>query len=317
MAAQAFQIEVRGALDGATRLVIPDPLPAPTDGVVTKIDAGVAVAVGEIDLGGLIGTTSPMWLRSIQVEYAASTRGARIRLDIPGQRDKELLKPDRGSANAIDTLSTLWPRVVIPQGALLEILTDDTDTSFGGAPVNGPHFIYFELEPLTTDEQIALATEVESVAKASLDASSQKATSHQVVAASLIEEVLLLESPDDLEDLGGGDGSQVMVCLRARVKVGTAPAAGESMVINVIVQTGAGPVVSFTVATFTIDDTTVLADNNIFEVPVSHDVLQTGNTSGSTVLIQRVYVAGGGPAMDDTIVDAVFVPAAYKQYPNP
>lgn len=309
MAARAFKITVQGLLDGATPLVVPDPLPSPVNGV-TEIDAGAGVAVGSIDLGELFGpdaTSAPIWLRSLQTEFQTLTRAARFIYDNPGSRALERVTDDLAGSPPLMRLLTLGPRCIVPQGGALEILTDDTDETFSGLPVAGPHFIYLEVDSLASDEEVGLVQDLQGEAESLLGAQGQEGELFQAVAADLTQDILIVQPPDRYS----GSLSAVMQVDRADVTIGTAPAAGESMVVDINrVRDGSGAVT--TIATITIDNT--FAANTRVPIPVTQ--LANILSAGDRIQVDLDYTAGGGPApMDNTLVTFTLRPILLQPLP--
>lgn len=310
MASRAIQIQVQGTLDGATAFVVPDPIPAPDDDGVVRIDAGAGVDVGSIDLGDLIQTTSPVWLRACQIEYAALTRAARAEIDVSGSRQNSLLKQVDAGDPTLMKLLTLSPNIIIPAGGELEILTDDTDETFSGSPVAGPHFVYLELDALGDDEKLGLVQDLEAFATSKLWAEGQAYNSFQATAADESEDVALVEPRRADELAAPGQIPQLNATrqvVAADVTVGTAAAAGESMQIDVIrVLNGTGA--TSVIATITIDDT-FAADTS---VPIPITQLSNLLLAGDRIRIDRTYTAGGAPApMDNTLVRVQTAPLAF------
>src|SRR5690606_25283153 len=129
----------------------------------------------------------------------------------------------------------LAPAIIQPIGTVLDILTDDTDDTFTGTPVQGPHFVYLDVEPITSDAQMGLIQDLASFARAKSEAEGEIFVSSQAVAASGTEELGVVNVPNTAT----WPRAQIA---SAGVTVGAAPAAGESMVIDierVAVTTGA------------------------------------------------------------------------------
>jgi hypothetical protein len=297
----AYQIQVRGELDGSTPFAIPTDIPAPSDGGVIKIDAGDGVNVGTIDVNALALTDgTPVWLRAIHVEYAALTRAARISADVSGSRQPDLVVPDIFQSNAAPIMrpSVLAASVLLPVGTELDILTDDTDDTFAGSPVAGPHFIYLDVEPVRDDEQMGLIQNLASIAQQKAESEGESFSSSQLVAATLSEDIGVVGVPSK------GDDSQQAQLQSATVVVGTAVAAGESMVITlqrVIRDSGA----TQDLATVTLDDTITANSRTVIPILNSGNV---GMLNGDTLRVVRTYTAGGGPTMTTTFISATIAP---------
>ena len=298
----AFQIQVQGLLDGTTPFVIPDPLPDASDGGVIKIDAGVGVDVGTFDLGALSTDNVPVWVRAYHVEVASGTRAVRSELNLQGSRQNQQLSPIASVPGG--TLLTrpfvLNTNGIAPTGSILEVLTDSVGAAFSGAPVAGPHFVYFDLVPLTTDEQMTLVQDMEAFADAKARAQGEIYESFQAVAANLTVEPGLWVSPIGPDVSFNARSGQLQ---NARVSMGTAPNAGESMLISVQRITGvAAPI---TMATITVDDS--FSGGDVVDIPLTHNNINL--LTNDRVRILRTYVAGGGPApMAETTVRFQIVP---------
>lgn len=298
----AYQIQVRGTLDGATPLVIPATLPAPVSGGVIKIDAGAGVNVGTFDLSALAGAAKPVWLRALHVEWAAATRAARCRYAVSGSQSFPLVAPVDSVAGGqlLSRMSVLASAVLAPAGSIVQILTDSVNSTFGGAPVAGPHFVFLDLVPVRNDDESTRVQRLQTLAADRARAEGEVYNSFQAVAATATEELGLWTGP--LEDAVGNNTSSGMI-QRAQVSVGTAPAAGESMVIAVQ-RVFAGGVAS-TMGTITVDNT--FSNGQLAEIP-----LTTNNqniVAGSVIRISRTYVAGGGPQpMANTLVRIELAP---------
>jgi hypothetical protein len=309
MAARAIQLQVQGTLDGVTPFVAPDPLPAVSADGVLRLDAGAGINVGRIDLGDLIQTTSPVWLRSYHVEYAAAVRAARSRIRSANLQPTLLKQVDAGDPTLMKLL-TLSPNCIVPPGGELDILTDDTDETFGGAPVAGPHFVYFEIDGLPTDEDIGLVQDVMAASWVKTMAEGQRYHSFQAVAAAGSDDVALIEprrvgeasNPIRVPELNAD--AQVIA---ADVTIGDAAAAGESMQIDIIrVANGTGG--TSIIATITIDDT--FAANTSVVIPITQ--LSNQLLAGDRIRIGRTYVAGMAPApLTNTLVRVQTAPLAF------
>lgn len=299
----AFQIQVQGALDGATAFAIPATLPAPANGGVIKIDAGVAVAVGTFDLNALIRSFNvPVWIRALHTEFAPLTRAARFRLTNPGSRTPDQLLPDLESATAAPLMRpyVLTPGCIAPAGSLLTVLTDDTNDTFGGAPVAGPHFVYLDLEPIRDDAQMGLIQDMGAFASAKAKAEGEVMESFQAVAASLTTELGIVSPPRN-------DASGAMMLQSIRITNGAVAAAGESLVVTVNrITVGTGAVVAL--GTFTIDATVPANSISLGALNQSLNLL----TAGDRIQVVRTYTAGGGPTpMTNTLVRVALAPVAF------
>jgi hypothetical protein len=189
--------------------------------------------------------------------------------------------------------------IVLPIGAELDILTDDTNDDFGGLPVEGPHFVYLDVEPIINDEQMALVQDLASYARVKASAEGEIYQSFQATAASLTEELGIINVPAK-----GLTWPQAQA-VEAEVTVGDGPAAGESMLIIVqAVSVGTGAGVEIGRVTLSNPDTTAYSRTTI---PLSNSVL--GLTNGDRIRISRTYTAGGGPTpMTDTTVRVKIAP---------
>lgn len=297
----AYQIQVRGLLDGVTPFVLPSPVPEPSDGGVIKIDAGVGVDVGRFNLAELSDPNIPVWVRAYHAEFASGTLASRSDLLLQGSRQNQLLVPINSvSAGALlQRPAVLNPNGVTPVGAILRVLTDDTDSTFGGSPVAGPHFVYLDLVPLTDDETATLAQDMEAFADAKARAQGEVYESFQSVAATLGEDLGLWVSPIALDIRNNAATGQIQA---ARVSVGTAPAAAESMVVAIQHTLGA---ITTIMATVTIDST--FSDGDVVDIPLTTNTINIFTDSRIRVL--RTYTAGGGPTpMANTTVRVQVVP---------
>ncbi len=298
----AYQIQVRGLLDGATPFVIPSPLPEATDGGVIKIDAGAGVDVGTFDLAALATANVPIWIRAFQIELASGVRASRSRFDLEGSRELQLLAPVNSVPGGALLMRpfVLNPNGVAPVGTILEVLTDSVGAAFGGAPVAGPHFVYMDLVPLLTDEDIALAQDMEAFSDAKRRAEGEIYESFQAVAATGTDDLGLWVSPIGPDVSFNATAGQLQ---RARVSIGTAPDAGESMVV--IVERVFGVAAAITMATITIDDT--FSSGDVVEIPLTNNNINL--LSDNRIRVRRTYTAGGGPApMAETTVRVQIVP---------
>ncbi len=300
----AYQIQVRGTLDGATAFALPDPIPAPSLGGVTKIDAGVAVNVGTFDANTLgLSEGTPIWLKALQVEFAALTRAARFTADVSGTRTPAQIVPDQVAAAAAPLMRrySLAENVIMPVGTEIVLLTDDTDGTFSGAPVAGPHFVYLDFEPIRDDAQMALIQDLMSFANAKNGAQGEIMETFQAVAATLVTEIGLISPAIIL-------GTPAMQVQSIELTNGAVAAAGESMVIlveRVAVGTGTGT----TLGTFTISAAVPAANSR-----TSIDVLQVINelNAGDRIRVTRTYVAGMAPTpVTNTTVRVKVVPNAF------
>lgn len=299
-----YQIQVRGTIDGSTLFVLPDPIPAPTLGGVIKIDAGAGIDVGRIDLAALALTdNTPLWIRMVHVEYAALTRAARIELDVSGSNARERIIPDQAVAAAVAPLMKpyiLTPGAIAQVGAIMTILTDDTDDTFGGAPVTGPHFIYIDVEPIRNDEQLGLIQDLEAFANAKALAQGEQYTSLQAVAATATA-IMGNVAP---AAASSGDSANMMV-QSMQVTNGAVADAGEDIIITV--QRVSGGIVT-TLGTVTIDST--IAANSV--TPISIDPARNVLTEGDLIQVTRTYTAGMAPTpITNTLVRVQTVPLAF------
>lgn len=302
-----YQIQIQGLLDGATAFVIPTTIPAPVEGGVRKIDAGAGVAAGAFTLGDFVDTDSPMWIRAIHCEFAALTRAARFELTNPGSLAPLRLLPDQVPAVAAAPLMPpwqLWPNCIAQVGSVLTVLTDDTDDTFSGAPVAGPHFLYLDLEAIVDDEQMGLVQDLAAFADAKARAQGETYSSFQAVAATATSVMGSVQSP--VADRGTTVMRQMV--LEATVVNGDVAAAGESMVITVQqVEVGTGSV--RTLAQVTIDDT--VAANSVTTIPIVQDNNALVRT-GDLIQVTRTYTAGMAPTpMTNTLVRVRTVPQAF------
>lgn len=302
----AFQIQVQGLLDGATAFIVPDPIPAPTEGGVIKIDAGAGINVGTFDLSALARTDIPLWLRAYHVECATPlTRALRSQTINPGSRENRWVTPDIAPIG--DPLLMppfqLAKQIVIRPGDTLRVLTDDTSASFGGAPVAGPHFVYFDLVPIVDDEMATQIEELAAYADLRARAEGEIFTSVQQVAASGDDFLDLVSVPQGVNQ----PTNSVAQIQEMSVIIGDAAAAGESMVINVRREFGGASAI---VGTVTIDNT--VAANSETIIPLL--LPQNRIVEGSTIRVERTYVAGMAPTpLTNTVVRVEMVPQQLTQ----
>lgn len=301
----AYQIQVRGRLDGTTAFAIPSPVPAPANGGVIKIDAGANVDVGTFDLSALALTdNTPVWLRAVHVEYAALTRAARIDAVISGSRTNDRIIPDQAAAAAAPLMRSyvLTPAAIQPMGTLLSILTDDTNDTFGGLPVAGPHFIFLDVEPIRDDAQQGLIQDMAAYAEVKGEAEGEVFQSFQDVAATLVSELGIVNVPS----WATWPKAQISSIF---VTIGDAPAAGESMVVlveRIAVDTGAAT----TIGTVTLSNPGTVADSQTI-IPID-PVTNTGFNNGDRIRLTRTYVAGMAPTpMTNTTVRVALAPVAF------
>ena len=301
----AYQIQVRGTLDGATAFALPVAVPAPSNGGVIKIDAGVAINVGTFNLNTLaLSDSTPVWLRAVHVEYAPLTRAARIESNVAGSRTADRVIPDQAAAAAAPLMRPyiLTPAAIQPIGALLDILTDDTDNTFSGVPVAGPHFVYIDVEPIRNDKQMGLIQDLASFARAKADAEGEILESFQAVAATLVSEIAIVALPN------GTTAGKAQV-QSADVTVGVAPAAGESMVI-LVERIALGTGTATTIGTVTLANPGTTA-NSLTSIPLN-PILNAGFNTGDRLRITRTYTAGMAPApMTLTTVRVHLVPTEF------
>lgn len=298
----AYQIQVRGLLDGVTPFVIPDPIPAPANGGVIKIDAGAGIDVGTFDVGALVGTDVPVWVRGYHIELASGTRASRSLYSIPGSRQDQLLAPVNSVPGGTLFMRpyALNPNAIAPVGTTLIALTDDAGAAFGGSPVTGPHFVYMDLVPIVTDEQMTMIQQLEAFADTKARAEGEIYESFQGAAATLTVDVGLYVSPLG-EDMSFN--AQTGMLQGARVSIGTAPAAGESMVVAIERVFGVAGAV--TMATITIDNS--FSNGDVVDIPLTNNNVNL--LSDNRIRIARTYVAGMAPQpMADTTVRAEIVP---------
>ncbi len=288
----AYQIETRGALDGVTPLVLPSQLPSPSDGGVIKLDAG-ALGLGRIDLSALAGCPgAPIWVRSFHIELADGTRASRTDIILPRTLKRQALAPVVASP-ADDLLMRpfiLNPQGVVPEGSVLELLCDDTGPEFTGSPAVGPHFIYLDIVPLTSDSMMTLAQEMTSAADTRLLAVGDCMLSSQQAPATDTEIVGEWQDPRSRTSSPSGQ------LVSAELSIGEAPASGESMQIQV---TGEYEGTSTLLAQTTIDDS--FSSNSRSEIPII--IPNNELFHGARIRVTRSYTAGGAPTpMTQTVI---------------
>ncbi len=301
----AYQIQVRGLLDGVTPFVIPAPLPAPSLGGVIKIDAGAGNDVGTFDLNALaLASGVPVWVRAFQTELAALTVAARANLNINGSRQVSALVPvTTGDDNVIWRLyNGLNTQSTAPIGSILEVLTDDASIAFAGAPTAGPHFVYLDLEPIVSDEVMTLIQTLQASADLRSRAEGAVYTSFQATAATLDETLGIWRSPLSADIAPSGTGTEMGQFMILEVTNGDVAAAGEDMLFEVRADIGGG---SRVLAAVTIDDT--IPANSVTPIPITvrdNDLFDFEN-----VRVVRTYTAGMAPTpMTNTLVRLSVVP---------
>ncbi len=310
----AYQIQVQGDLDGSTAFALPSSIPAPANGGVIKIDAGAGVDVGTFDVNTLAGTDStPIWLRAIHVEFAALTRAARVQADISGSLARDQVLPVLANAAAAPLMRpyVLTPGCILPVGAELDILTDDSDDTFTGSPVAGPHFIYLDLVPITDDSQMTLIQNIISEAQTRAAAQGEVFFDNQAVAASDTRDIGLISPPRPAADssllLTSVPDSPASQIQRLEIGLGDAAAAGESMQIQ-LQRIAAGTGASTTLQTIVIDDS-IPANTRLSLTP---DPTTNNLGLGDRIRVVRTYTAGGGPTpMTNTSVRVQVAPVAF------
>lgn len=305
----AYQIQVRGELDGSTLFVPPTPLPAPADGGVIKIDAGVGVDVGRFDLAELAGAEGvPIWLRVYQVEPAQpATRGLRTLVVTDGALVEEWVTPDIAPSRPEILMRPfiLATNIIQPVGGFLQILTDDTSDAFTGDPTTGPHFIYMDLVPIVNDEILQMAQDLAAFADMDSRANGEIFTSVQPVATTSSDILGNVSTPQGANMVGSTAASAQIA--RIQVSVGDAPAGPEQMEIFIRTRFAG---VTRTLATVTLDDMTPA--DSVLDVGIDNrfNFLE----QGATILVDRTYNAGMAPEpMTNTIVRIQVVPQQLEQ----
>lgn len=301
----AFQIQVRGLLDGVTPFVVPT-IPAPQQGGVIKIDAGVGIDVGTFDLSALARTDIPLWLRSYQVECRTLlTRALRNTTTNPGSQVPRFVTPDivPPGDNVLMRPFQLAKHLIIVPGDTFRVLTDDTSPAFGGLPVAGPHFVYFDIVPLINDEQVTQVEELQAYADTEMRGTGEIYTSFQAIAATLSTQLGIVSVPNGARQTGNPVAQvQEMV-----VTTGAVAAAGESMTIQVRRDFGGASVILGSVVV----DATVPANTQI-AIPLNLN--QNNIVEGSVIRVDRTYVAGMAPTpMTNTVVRVEVVPQQLSQ----
>lgn len=299
MITRAYQIQVRGALDGSTAMVIPTTVTQDADGVI-RIDAGVGINVGTIDLQSLWAvsapTQRPLAITAFNVVYSDTTRAARNSLTAFGSEAEQRLRADIVQFPPLMPLWGYGPIMISRAGARLVLLTDDNSGRFDSDPALGPHFVYFQLTSLDRDEDETAFRQLETIARIDVLGNSRPLESNQVVAASASSDFIVLENESTVQSINAS--------------IGTAPAAGETMTVTISrVDDGTGGLT--TIAEFEINNT--YTANTTVSVPLDVDFTNYLNP-GDRVRIARVYVAGGGPApLTDTTIRVNVGPAAFPQ----
>jgi hypothetical protein len=164
MSGFAFLFNVQGTLDGTTVFTLPDPLPAPVNGVHV------------IDVPGNFGRWEPLddtrfdsptayWIRAVHGEYSAATRAVRYDEVLPGSGDFLSVVPAVSGSPPLQALGQSPLTRIMPKGAVLRVLNDSIGANFDGAPVAGPHRIYVEVEPLPGEEEITEALDAQAAAE--------------------------------------------------------------------------------------------------------------------------------------------------------
>lgn len=302
-----YQIQIRGLLNGATAFVMPDPIPAPAEGGVIKIDAGAGVAAGAFTLGDFVDAESPLWIRMIHCEFAALTRAARFEFDVSGSNTPDRIIPDQTVAAAAAPLMApyqLYPGTIAPQGTVLTVLTDDTDGTFTGAPVAGPHFLYLDVVPIRNDEQMGLIQDLAAFAEVKGLAQGEVYSSFQAIAATATDIMGTVQPPTAER----GQSFARMMVQEMSVVNGAIAAAGESMVVAVQqVEVATGTVRVLGQVTI---DATVPA-NSVTPIPINQAISALLRT-GDKIQVTRTYVAGMAPTpMTNTVVRVRTVPQSF------
>jgi hypothetical protein len=196
-------------------------------------------------------------------------------------------------------------------GAELDILTDDSDDTFSGAPVAGPHFIYIDAVPIRDDAQMTLIQNIIAAAQTRAGADGEVFFDNQEVAASGTVDIGLISPQRPAADssllntsVPASPGSQVS---RLEIGLGAAAAAGESMQIQVLrVEAGTGTTTTLT---------TVVLDDSIpanTRLSVTPDRTLNNLGLGDRIRVVRTYTAGGGPTpMTNTSVRVQVAPVAF------
>lgn len=279
MSAFAFLFQVAGTLDGATLVPIPNPLPAPTNGVHTVVVAGNLGIVDPFD-NTPFDTPGGYLIRAIHIECSAATRAFRARAEIPGVTDPQDLFYAQTSPTAVplQRLEQTPTLKYLPKGSRI-LIENDAQADFLGAPVAGPHRIYLEMEPCTDEEMILSYLEKEAADRAAFDGRVVELQSFQAVAATLVTEFLVPEDATRLE--------------RFQIANGAVAAAGESMTFN-LERIRAGAAVALVTGVFTVDSTdpanSVQSADNLLVRDLCRSLVSTDR-----IRLTRTYVAGGGP----------------------
>ena len=297
MAAFALLFAVTGTLDGSTVFTMPNPLPAPSGGVITIPVTG---NLGIIDLlaGNTQDSPTAYYLRTLNIECAAATAAVRAVQSISGAGGPA---PGRIMLLQQSPTNPVTPRLVnfeprmMPKGTRIAILNDSVSAAFGGVPVAGPHRVHVEFDPVGDTDTLLDIYEQTSSEQAWATWQQQARESFQAVAASLTTEVMI---PPNCTRLTG-----------LRIANGAVAAAGESMTVAIQrVRAGATQTL-LTAASTTIDNT--IAANQIRDLS-SLILIQFAdwlNPATDTIRIVRTYVAGGGPTpMTNTNVQLTFSP---------
>lgn len=300
----AYQIEVGGQLDGSTPLVLPSPMPVPADGGVIRLST--AINVGALDLSALTRQEgSPVWIRSLHIEFADGTYACRCEARWRGTAERQLVAPVVSAPDGEPLLMrvfTLNPGAIAPAGSTLHILTDDVGPNFEGQPALGPHFVYLDLVALDIDDDLStLVQAMTAYAEAKEHSDGDVHEWCQGAAASASQVMGLWVSP--IADLVGSNTNSGQL-VTAEVTVGTAPAAGESMRVEVFRDFGGA---SVSLGYVTIDDS--FTDDERADIPIT--LPNNEFVSGTELRVVRTYAAGGAPTpMANTCVRLRTAPTA-------
>lgn len=279
MSAFAFLFQVAGTLDGVTVVPIPNPLPAPTNGVHTVVVPGNLGIIDPFD-NTPFDTPGGYLIRAIHIECSAATRAFQGRAEIPGVTNPQDLFYAQTSPTAVplQRLEQTPTLKYLPKGSRILIENDDM-ADFTGVPVAGPHRVYIEMEPCTDEEMILSYLEKEAADRSAFEGRVVELQSFQAVAATLVTQFLVPEDATRLE--------------RFQIANGAVAAAGESMTFN-LQRIRAGAAVALVTGVFTIDSTDpaniVQAADNLLIRDLCRSLVSTDR-----IQLTRTYVAGGGP----------------------
>jgi hypothetical protein len=303
MAAFAFLFTVAGALDGTTVFTLPNPLPAPTNGVHLITVAGAFGIWDPLD-DSAFDTPTAYFIRSLHGEFSAATRFANMVASIPGPGSTSpLIKVvSDPAASPLQRLEMAPSMRVLPKGTRM-VFTNAANADGSGGAVAGPHRIYVELETMDSEDDIVTVLEEQAADFAAFAGQIVNLESYQQVAATAIEEFTIPQAFYPSLGIVGATHFEDLL-----VANGAVAAAGESMTIDVSRVRG-GVVTSLLTTPAVIDNTDPGNSIQGFSALIDRTLARTLNPATDKIRITRTYVAGGGPTpMANTVVTLVMEP---------